>query len=92
MEAASRSRSDKGFNALTQLRTAFVDHLTAGMGTLAPVRQVQLTTPMPSLALAYRDYGDARRGESLARRNRDVLRSGHPGMIPAGVPLDLVGG
>lgn len=91
-EAASRTRTDKGFNALTALKTAFVDHLTAGMGTLAPVRQVQLTTPMPSLALAYRDYGDARRGESLARRNRDVLRSGHPGMILAGVALDLVGG
>ncbi|KJV08542.1 hypothetical protein VZ95_17150, partial [Elstera litoralis] len=91
-EAASRTRADKASTPSPRCRTAFVDHLTAGMGTLAPVRQVQLTTPMPSLALAYRDYGDARRAEGLARRNRDVLRAGHPGMIPAGVALDLVGG
>lgn len=86
---ASQARDDDSFGAITGLRTAFVDHVTAGMGTLARARNVTLPTAMPSLVAAHRLYGDARRGVDLAVRNRRVLPQGHPGLLPPQVALSM---
>lgn len=89
--SASLARDDDSFSALTGLRTGFVDHVTAGMGTLARARDVTLPTAMPSLVAAHRLYGDARRGEEVAARNRRLLPQGHPGLLPPNVALSMAG-
>lgn len=76
--ATETSRSDAIFAALRDLRIETVrdiDHRAVNMPML---RQVQPGEVVPAAVLAYRLYGDATRGEEIARRNG--VR--HPGFVP----------
>lgn len=82
---------DATWRALADLRAATVTHITA---TAAPLPRVTTVTPLvttSSLLLAYRLDGDAvatvfDRAADIVRRNRTP----HPGLLPGGVPLEVL--
>ncbi len=85
---ASRLRDDAAWAAIGSAETSALDILSGFGGTLAPVRSVRLARPQPSLVVAYREFGNARRAQDLVARNGII----HPGFCPVDRTLDLVDG
>lgn len=70
------------YQALTDLRHALNDHLTAVAASGVRLVDVRPAQTLPALVLAYRRFGDATRQSEVVQRNR--IR--HPGFVP---PLPL---
>lgn len=70
------------YQALTDLRHALNDHLTAVAASGVRLVDVTPAQTLPALVLAYRRFGDATRQSEVVQRNR--IR--HPGFVP---PLPL---
>lgn len=86
--AALAADSDALMEALTGLRIAVVQTLTARAASLA--RIVRYTPPgtLPALVLAWQLYDDARQDRDLIRRNRGLIR--HPGFVLGGVAIEVL--
>ncbi|PNQ94967.1 phage tail tape measure protein (plasmid) [Azospirillum argentinense] len=69
---------DDTFRALTDLRVAVVQDLTARSAGAARLATVTPTVVQPSVVLAYDLYEDAARGDDIVARNRVA----HPGFVP----------
>ncbi|QCO07539.1 DNA circularization protein [Azospirillum argentinense] len=69
---------DDTFRALTDLRVAVVQDLTARSAGAARLATVTPTAVQPSVVLAYDLYEDAARGDDIVARNRVA----HPGFVP----------
>lgn len=79
LDAASESAgSDEVFESLRDLRIEVVRDLDRRAVDRPNLRQVQPPEVMPASVLAYRLYGDAERGEEIARRNGVP----HAGFVP----------
>lgn len=77
--AAADAGEFASYTALRTLRAAVVADLTARSAPLPELVTVALPAPMPSLALAYRLYGDAAREPGMVDRAGGVV---HPGFMP----------
>jgi prophage DNA circulation protein len=75
---AGDAGNDDLYLSLLGLRTALVQRLYAAAGTLPDLVTISTNAPMPSLALAYRQYLDATRADEM------VLRANppHPAFMP----------
>lgn len=82
---ASARQDDPTFTLLRQLERTLLARLTTQTRALGGRRTVVLSHSAPGLVAAYRELGDARRDIEFARLNK-VL---HPGLIPAGVTLQI---
>lgn len=87
MEGSSTVEEDLAFTALGALRAAVVKDLNGRAPTLASLIETVAAATEPSLVTAYRLYGDASRADEVAARNR--LR--HPGFVPGGERLEVLG-
>ncbi|GAA4258933.1 hypothetical protein GBZ26_04035 [Azospirillum formosense] len=76
---------DDTFRALTDLRVAVVQDLTARSAGAARLATVTPTAVQPAVVLAYDLYEDAGRGEEIVTRNRVA----HPGFVPP-APLKVL--
>lgn len=76
---AGDDAEDNTYQALRALRQAVVQDLTVRGADLAPMKAFRLNAPLPALALAWRFYQDASRGDQL------YVQSGarHPAFLPA---------
>lgn len=72
------------FSALQNARTAARRHMAQAAAASVPMVIVRPPAVLPALVLAYRQWGDASRGEEICARNRVV----HPGFVPQ-VPLQM---
>lgn len=90
VEGVGGEVSEPVYQALTALRVAVVQDITARGADLARVESATLQATLPALVVAYRLYGDANYETEIIVRNRSVVR--HPGFVPGGVPLELLGG
>ncbi|QCO04179.1 DNA circularization protein [Azospirillum argentinense] len=77
-EALRPDVPDATFRALTDLRVAVVQDLTARSAGAARLATVTPTAVQPSVVLAYDLYEDAARGDDIVTRNRVA----HPGFVP----------
>lgn len=87
-EAAERFGAEMGrciggpdaelYVALADLRGRVCDYLTRLITDLAPVATVEAPQSMPALWWAWRLYGDPKRGDEIAARNRLP----HPSFVP----------
>jgi prophage DNA circulation protein len=68
MLVAADAGDNNAYGALRALRTAVINDLTTRGANLPKLVQVTTKIPMPSLALAYRLYGDATRTDDLVQR------------------------
>lgn len=66
------------FNALQQARTTARRHMAQAASASVPLVVVTPGAVMPTLVLAYRQWGDATRAPEIAQRNRIA----HPGFVP----------
>jgi prophage DNA circulation protein len=81
MLAAADNGEDAAYGALKSLRVAVIQDLTTRGATLPTVITVRTASPLPSLVLAYRLYGDASRAEQLA----NAARAPHPAFLPTSI-------
>jgi len=77
--AASAIADPHVYQGLVGLHSAVTAHLTARARPLPRMLKYQFNNRMPSLKLAMRIYGDARRADQLRNENRAV----HPLFMPA---------
>ncbi len=77
VEAADAGQ-DASYQALRALRTAVTTDLATRGQDLARLTTITSARPLPSLALAYRQYRDASRSDDLIARANPV----HPGFMP----------
>ncbi|TWA69738.1 prophage DNA circulation protein [Azospirillum baldaniorum] len=84
-EALRPDVPDATFRALTDLRVAVVQDLTARSVGAARLATVTPATVQPAVVLAYDLYEDAGRGEEIVTRNRVA----HPGFVPP-APLKVL--
>lgn len=77
---------DEAWRALSDLRLALVQDVTARGGSTARLFTLTSQAVEPALVLAHRIYGDAGRDGEIVARNRVV----RPGFVPAGVPIELL--
>ena len=84
-EALRPDVPDPTFRALTDLRVAVVQDLTARSAGAARLATVTPTAVQPAVVLAYDLYEDAGRGEEIVTRNRVA----HPGFVPP-APLKVL--
>ena len=87
LEAVAPVVDDPVFAALSGLRLSVARDLTTRGGELPRVRQAQLPASMPALVAAWRLLGDAARADEIVARNR--IR--HPGRVPGGTVLEVLG-
>ncbi|MDE7370599.1 MAG: DNA circularization N-terminal domain-containing protein [Desulfovibrio sp.] len=87
LEAVAPVVQDPVFAALSGLRLSVARDLTTRGGELPRVRRAQLPASMPALVAAWRLHGDASRADEIVARNR--IR--HPGRVPGGTPLEVLG-
>lgn len=82
-DTAEESASDMGdpdsYRALVALHAAFVQDLSARSSALPEIVRYEFASPMPSLWIANRLYGDASRSDGLERENSPR----HPAFMPA---------
>ena len=78
MLAAADAGQLASYTALSKLREAVVADLSARSAALPDLVTVTIPGAMPSLALAYRLYGDAGREPEMTARSGAV----HPGFMP----------
>lgn len=76
--AAADAGENASYAALRDLRYAVIADLRARSATLPELITVSVPGNMPSLALAYRLYGDATREPGMVRRANVI----HPGFMP----------
>jgi prophage DNA circulation protein len=69
---------DADYSALSTLRMAVVNDLNTRASVLNPLVQVNYTTNLPSLVIAYELYADASQADALTARNNPV----DPGFMP----------
>ena len=81
--------SEPVYQALTALRVALIRDLTARSINAPRVTSVTLSSTMPALLAAYRIHGDATRADELVSRNPHLVR--HPGFVPGGASLEVIG-
>ncbi|WP_431474807.1 DNA circularization N-terminal domain-containing protein [Marinobacter sp. KM021] len=75
------------YASLTAVRAAVVRDLEQRGAQLPRLRSVTLQQPLPALVVAQKLYGDAGRADELISRNRVA----HPGRVPAGEALEVLG-
>ena len=83
IEAAADAGQDATYLALRQLRTSLVNDLAVRGSLLPHLRAVTTNTPLSTLELAYRLYGDTTRADEIAQRS-DCQ---HPGFLPVEMTL-----
>ena len=79
MLAAADAGQTASYAGLRDLRSAVIADLTARTAALPDLVTVRIPGALPSLALAYRLYGDATREPGMVARANVV----HPGFMPA---------
>lgn len=87
LEAVAPVVADPVFAAFSGLRLSVARDLTTRGGELPRVRQAELPASMPALVAAWRLHGDAARADEIVARNR--IR--HPGRVPGGTLLEVLG-
>ncbi|WP_022655550.1 DNA circularization protein [uncultured Desulfovibrio sp.] len=87
LDAIEPVADDALFQCLAELRRAVVTDLTVRGAELPQLRSVTLPATVPALVAAYRIHGHAGRAEEILTRNR--IR--HPGRVPGGIPLEVLG-
>ena len=87
LEAVAPVAADPVFAALSGLRLSVARDLTTRGGELPRVRRAELPASMPALVAAWRLHGDAARADEIVARNR--IR--HPGRVPGGTVLEVLG-
>lgn len=75
------------YASLTAVRAAVVRDLEQRGAQLPRLRSVTLQQPLPALVVAQKLYGDANRADEIISRNRVA----HPGRVPAGEALEVLG-
>ena len=75
------------YASLTAVRAAVVRDLEQRGAQLPRLRSVTLQQPLPALVVAQKLYGDASRADAIISRNRVA----HPGRVPAGEALEVLG-
>lgn len=86
-DALMPGASDAEFTALQDLRTAVSAALPGEEGELPHLRTVTLPAAQPAIVLAYTYYKNVSREAEIVSRNKVT----HPGFLPAGVPLEVLG-
>ena len=81
--AVADAGQDATYLALRQLRTSVVNDLTTRGSILPHLRMVTTNTPVSTLELAYKLYGDTSRADEIAQRS-DCQ---HPGFLPVEMTL-----
>ncbi|PWG62865.1 DNA circularization protein [Sediminicurvatus halobius] len=74
-------------SALAELRAAAVQDLRERGAALPELTDYTPAATLPALVIAQRLYGDGRRADEIVRRNR--IR--HPGAVPGGTELEVLG-
>jgi prophage DNA circulation protein len=77
---------DDTYEALTALRIAMLQDISARGGDLARLTNYTPQRTLPALVITHQLYGDATRSEEIISRNN--VR--HPGFVPGGVALEVV--
>lgn len=75
------------YASLTAVRAAVVRDLEQRGAQLPRLRSVTLQQPLPALVVAQKLYGDASRAGEIVSRNKLA----HPGRVPAGETLEVLG-
>lgn len=75
------------YTNLTALRAAVVRDLEQRGAQLPRLRSISFQQPLPALVVAQKLYGDASRADEVVSRNRIE----HPGRVPAGEALEVLG-
>jgi prophage DNA circulation protein len=86
IDAVLLKADDLTYASLVAVRASLISHLAAAATALPRLVEFTPSATVPSLALAYRLYGDAEREAEIVRRNKIA----HPGMVPGGVALQVV--
>jgi prophage DNA circulation protein len=86
LDSASEAGDDETFAAMTGLRNAVVQHISARAPDLARVVKVTTQLAEPALVAAYRLYGDATKSDEIVWRNSTP----HPGFLPGGSEIDFL--
>lgn len=86
-EMESPGLPDPAYVALAALRAKVVAGLPSPDLRLPRVAVITPPATVPSLVLAYRIYANAGRAAEIAERNR----APHPGFLPGGQPLEVIG-
>ncbi|AMK09654.1 hypothetical protein AWY79_00290 [Pseudodesulfovibrio indicus] len=87
IDASSSEASDPEYAALTDLRVAVVQDF-ASRESLPRLTSYQPAETLPAVVVAYDIYGDAAQADQIVTRNK--VR--HPGAIPGGSVLEVLGG
>jgi prophage DNA circulation protein len=77
---------ESAYLPLTNLMSAVVTDLSGRAGKLPQTSTLTLQETQPSLAVAYRLYGDAKRSDDIIARNG--VRN--PSFLPTGTPLKVL--
>jgi hypothetical protein len=77
-EAAADRLPAATYNAVNRLGSMVMFHLSQTELTLPRIVSFTYTTPLPSLVIAYRIYGDASRSDEIVAENRVI----HPAFMP----------
>ena len=86
LDSLADTASDDVYVALMDLRAAVVKDLTSRAAQLPQISQFTPQATLPSLVLAQRLYGDARRESEIVQRNRIH----HPSFVSAGTMLEVL--
>jgi len=86
LDGLADTASDGVYVALMDLRSAVVKDLTSRAAQLPQISQFTPQATLPSLVLAQRLYGDARRESEIVQRNRIH----HPSFVSAGTTLEVL--
>jgi prophage DNA circulation protein len=79
--------SNQVYSNLTAVRAAVVRDLEKRGAQLPRLWTYTLNQPLPALVVAQKLYGDANRADEIVRRNRIA----HPGRVPGGESLEVLG-
>lgn len=77
-EMAADTMDNVAFRAITQLHAAVINHLVQTARPLPEMLTYQFATPLPSIIISQRLYGDARRYDEIRAENKIV----HPAFCP----------
>jgi len=86
MDALAMTANDSVYAALMDLRVAMVRDLTVRAANMPKISSFRPQTTMPSIMIAQRLYGDARRADEIISRNAIA----HPLFVSGGKPLEVL--
>ncbi len=88
IKVAKESDDDGVYHQMQQLRVAVHKDITERGSQASAVKTITPGATLPALVLAYQQHGNATREVEIIQRNP---RLSHPGFIPGGQPLEVLG-